>query len=70
VSSGAAPVAELRVDGGARHDLLMQFQADLLAFRVVPGQTENHCWRRLPGICPAACAAERRRSGERTLCRH
>jgi glycerol kinase len=36
VSAGAAPVAELRVDGGACvNDLLMQFQADLLGIAVV-----------------------------------
>ena len=36
VNSGAAPVSELRVDGGACvNDLLMQFQADLLGIPVV-----------------------------------
>jgi glycerol kinase len=36
VASGGAPVAELRVDGGASvNDLLMQFQADLLGIPVV-----------------------------------
>lgn len=36
VVAGAAPVAELRVDGGACvNDLLMQFQADLLGIPVV-----------------------------------
>jgi len=36
VAAGAAPVAELRVDGGACvNDLLMQFQADLLGVPVV-----------------------------------
>lgn len=36
VSAGAAPVAELRVDGGACvNDLLMQFQADLLGIPVI-----------------------------------
>ena len=36
VAAGAAPVAELRVDGGASaNDLLMQFQADLLGIPVV-----------------------------------
>jgi len=36
VANGAAPVAELRVDGGACvNDLLMQFQADLLGIPVV-----------------------------------
>ena len=36
VAAGAAPVAELRVDGGACvNDLLMQFQADLLGIQVV-----------------------------------
>jgi glycerol kinase len=36
VSAGAAPVAELRVDGGACvNDLLMQFQADLLGIPVM-----------------------------------
>ncbi|HAL36738.1 MAG TPA: glycerol kinase [Polaromonas sp.] len=36
VSAGVAPVAELRVDGGACiNDLLMQFQADLLGIPVV-----------------------------------
>src|SRR5665811_42174 len=35
-AAGAAPVAELRVDGGACvNDLLMQFQADLLGIPVV-----------------------------------
>jgi glycerol kinase len=35
-AAGAAPVAELRVDGGASvNDLLMQFQADLLGIPVV-----------------------------------
>ena len=42
-ASGAAPVAELRVDGGACvNDLLMQFQADLLGIPVVrPAVTET-----------------------------
>jgi len=36
IAAGAAPVAELRVDGGACvNDLLMQFQADLLGIPVV-----------------------------------
>ncbi len=36
VAAGAAPVSELRVDGGAcTNDLLMQFQADLLGIPVV-----------------------------------
>lgn len=36
VSNGAAPLAELRVDGGAcANDLLMQFQADLLGIPVL-----------------------------------
>jgi glycerol kinase len=36
VAAGGAPVAELRVDGGASvNDLLMQFQADLLGIPVV-----------------------------------
>ena len=39
VSAGGAPVAELRVDGGACvNDLLMQFQADLLGIPVVRPQ--------------------------------
>jgi glycerol kinase len=43
VAAGAAPVAELRVDGGACiNDLLMQFQADLLGIPVVrPAITET-----------------------------
>jgi len=43
VSAGGAPVAELRVDGGACvNDLLMQFQADLLGIPVVrPEVTET-----------------------------
>ena len=43
VDAGAAPVAELRVDGGACiNDLLMQFQADLLGIPVVrPAVTET-----------------------------
>ncbi|MEC5211874.1 glycerol kinase [Polaromonas sp. CG_9.5] len=43
VSAGAAPVSELRVDGGACiNDLLMQFQADLLGIPVVrPVVTET-----------------------------
>lgn len=43
VEAGAAPVAELRVDGGACvNDLLMQFQADLLGIPVVrPTVTET-----------------------------
>ena len=43
VASGGAPVAELRVDGGACvNDLLMQFQADLLGIPVVrPQVTET-----------------------------
>jgi len=42
-ASGAAPVTELRVDGGACvNDLLMQFQADLLGISVVrPTVTET-----------------------------
>jgi glycerol kinase len=36
VANGGAPVAELRVDGGASvNNLLMQFQADLLGIPVV-----------------------------------
>ncbi|MGZ5238417.1 MAG: FGGY-family carbohydrate kinase, partial [Caldimonas sp.] len=36
VAAGAAPVTELRVDGGASaNDLLMQFQADLLGIPVL-----------------------------------
>ncbi|MDB5730841.1 MAG: glpK [Variovorax sp.] len=43
VAAGGAPVAELRVDGGACvNDLLMQFQADLLGIPVVrPEVTET-----------------------------
>ncbi|WP_096669202.1 glycerol kinase GlpK [Polaromonas sp. AET17H-212] len=43
VAAGAAPVGELRVDGGACiNDLLMQFQADLLGIPVVrPAVTET-----------------------------
>jgi glycerol kinase len=43
VAAGAAPVTELRVDGGAcSNDLLMQFQADLLGIAVVrPAVTET-----------------------------
>ena len=43
VASGAAPLAELRVDGGACvNDLLMQFQADLLGIPVIrPAVTET-----------------------------
>ena len=43
VAAGGAPVAELRVDGGASvNDLLMQFQADLLGIPVVrPQVTET-----------------------------
>jgi glycerol kinase len=43
VDAGAAPVSELRVDGGACvNDLLMQFQADLLGIPVVrPAITET-----------------------------
>jgi glycerol kinase len=43
MAAGAAPVAELRVDGGASiNDLLMQFQADLLGIPVVrPAVTET-----------------------------
>ena len=43
VAAGAAPLAELRVDGGASvNDLLMQFQADLLGIPVVrPAVTET-----------------------------
>ncbi|QIM50658.1 glycerol kinase GlpK [Hydrogenophaga crocea] len=42
-AAGGAPVAELRVDGGAAvNDLLMQFQADLLGIPVVrPAVTET-----------------------------
>ncbi len=42
-ASGAAPAAELRVDGGAvANDLLMQFQADLLGIPVLrPAVTET-----------------------------
>jgi len=39
VAAGAAPISELRVDGGASvNDLLMQFQADLLGVPVVRPQ--------------------------------
>jgi glycerol kinase len=43
VAAGGAPVAELRVDGGACvNDLLMQFQADLLGIPVLrPEVTET-----------------------------
>jgi glycerol kinase len=43
VAAGAAPMSELRVDGGACvNDLLMQFQADLLGIPVVrPAVTET-----------------------------
>ena len=43
VAAGAAPLAELRVDGGACiNDLLMQFQADLLGIPVIrPAVTET-----------------------------
>jgi glycerol kinase len=43
VAAGAAPVSELRVDGGASvNDLLMQFQADLLGIPVIrPAITET-----------------------------
>jgi glycerol kinase len=43
VAAGAAPIAELRVDGGACiNDLLMQFQADLLGIPVIrPAVTET-----------------------------
>ena len=43
VDAGAAPVTELRVDGGAcTNDLLMQFQSDLLGIAVVrPAVTET-----------------------------
>ena len=43
VAAGAAPVAELRVDGGACvNDLLMQFQADLLGIPVIrPAVTDT-----------------------------
>jgi glycerol kinase len=43
VAAGAAPLSELRVDGGACvNDLLMQFQADLLGIPVVrPAVTET-----------------------------
>jgi glycerol kinase len=43
VAAGGAPLAELRVDGGACvNDLLMQFQADLLGIAVVrPAVTET-----------------------------
>jgi glycerol kinase len=43
VAAGGAPVAELRVDGGASvNDLLMQFQADLLGIPVIrPKVTET-----------------------------
>jgi glycerol kinase len=43
VAAGAAPVSELRVDGGACvNDLLMQFQADLLGIPVIrPAVTET-----------------------------
>jgi glycerol kinase len=43
VAAGAAPLSELRVDGGACvNDLLMQFQADLLGIPVVrPAITET-----------------------------
>ncbi len=43
VAAGAAPVAQLRVDGGACvNDLLMQFQADLLGIPIVrPAITET-----------------------------
>lgn len=42
-AAGAAPVHELRVDGGACvNDLLMQFQADLLGIPVLrPAVTET-----------------------------
>ena len=51
VAAGGAPVAELRVDGGASvNDLLMQFQADLLGIPVVrpEGDRDHRARRRLP----------------------
>ena len=61
VAAGGAPVAELRVDGGACvNDLLMQFQADLLGIPVVrpAGDRDHGAGRRLPGrACRAACTA-------------
>ena len=62
VAAGGAPVAELRVDGGACvNDLLMQFQADLLGIPVVrPAVDRDHrARRRLPG-----------RAGQRRLREH
>jgi glycerol kinase len=52
VAAGGAPVAELRVDGGACvNDLLMQFQADLLGIPVVrpQGHRDHRAGRGLPG---------------------
>ena len=44
VAAGAAPVAELRVDGGASvNDLLMQFQADLLGIQVIRPAITDSC---------------------------
>ena len=53
VAAGAAPVAELRVDGGACvNDLLMQFQADLLGIPVVrPKVIETGFLRSFVGLC-------------------
>ena len=46
VAAGAAPLAELRVDGGASaNDLLMQMQADLLGLPLLrPAVTETTAW--------------------------
>ena len=66
VAAGAAPVSELRVDGGACvNDLLMQFQADLLGIPVVrPGGDRDHgAGRRLPGGAGQRRLPQHRRTG-------
>ncbi len=66
VAAGGAPVAELRVDGGACvNDLLMQFQADLLGIPVVrPERHRDHgAGRGLPGGAVERRLREHRRAG-------
>ena len=54
VAAGAAPVAELRVDGGASaNDLLMQFQADLLGIPVRAAEGASRPRRSAPPTSPA-----------------
>ena len=66
IAAGGAPLAELRVDGGACvNDLLMQFQADLLGIpvRAPAGHRDHRARRGLPGRPGGRRLRQPRRAG-------